>query len=210
MQRMERVPACSLFLERARAVKPSLQISPTDALAVAEICARLDGLPLAIELAAARTNILTPSALLQRLQRRLDLRSRDADRVQRHRGLREMLDWSYDLLSPVDQRLFRGMAVFAGGASLHQIAAICWDTADDSQVLDRLGTLVDKGLLQIRESTPVSLGSRCSRSSVNTHGNSWSPTSNWRTCVGGTPSSTRGGCGAWTWTSGVPHARVGG
>jgi len=154
-RRLERVPACSLFLERARAVNPTLVISPSDAPAIAEICARLDGLPLAMELAAARTNILSPRALLSRLQPRLDLRSTEVDRVARHRGLRETLDWSYELLSREDQLLFRRIGVFAGSASLEAIAAVCLDSADDNRILDQLGTLVDKALLQMRDSDPT-------------------------------------------------------
>ena len=154
-ERLGEVPACSLFIERARAVRPDFAVSATQAPAIAEICARLDGLPLALELAAARISVLSPTALLQRLQRRLDLRSSDVDRTHRHRGLREMLDWSYSLLSAEDQRLFRRLGVFAGSARLGAIAAICSDGPDDGPLLDQLTELVDKGLLQTRESDPA-------------------------------------------------------
>ena len=124
-------PAVILFVQRARAVDPGFALTPTNAEAVAEVCRRLDGLPLAIELAAARIRLLSPQALLARLSGRLGLLAGGPrDLPARQQTLRDAIAWSYDLLTPAEQRLFRLLTVFAGGASLSAIEAIagagCW------------------------------------------------------------------------------------
>ncbi|MEA2596531.1 MAG: hypothetical protein QOF01_3000, partial [Thermomicrobiales bacterium] len=111
--------AIRLFVERAREVEPAFALTGENAAAVAEVCRRLDGLPLAIELAAARSKVLPPEALLRRLERRLPLLvggSRDAPA--RQRTLRDAIAWSHDLLEPKEQALFRRLAVFVGGFTL--------------------------------------------------------------------------------------------
>jgi len=151
---LESYPATALFLERARSIDPNLALKPGDARAVAEICTRLDGLPLAIELAAARTRLLTPRIILERLERRLDLLTEGPrDRPQRHRTLREAIAWSYDLLEPGEQALFRRLSVFSGGCTLEAVEAVA-DLIDldrvqkSGWVLDALGALVDRSLLR--------------------------------------------------------------
>lgn len=121
--------AVALFLARARAVKFDFQLSAHNAAAVAEICARLDGLPLAIELAAAQSQLLEPQAMLTRLSNRLALLTRGMRNLPpRQQTLRGAIDWSYTLLSEAEQQLFRRLAVFAGGFTSEAVEAIC--TAD--------------------------------------------------------------------------------
>jgi predicted ATPase len=141
--------AAELFIARAQAANPNFELTEQNAAAVAELCARLDGLPLAIELAAARTKLLPPQALLSRLGNRLELLSggrRDAPEHQQ--TLRMTLDWSYDLLEPDAQRLFAQLGVFAGGWSLQSAEAVC--IGHDS-VLEGLAALVDESLVRQRE-----------------------------------------------------------
>jgi len=145
-----RAPAVALFLQRARAARPDLALTPEDARAVAAICAHLDGLPLAIELAAARARLLSPPALLARLDDRLGLLTRGAsDATERQRTLRGAIDWSYDLLDAGERRLFARLAVFAGGATLDAAERVC-DAAGDLglDTLDGLESLLDKSLLR--------------------------------------------------------------
>lgn len=143
-------PAVRLFVERVQAVTPSFTVIPTNAQAVAEICGRLDGLPLAIELAAARTNTLAPQALLARLEPRLPLlRGGPRDSPLRLRTMRDAIGWSYDLLDPGQQRLFRRLGVFVGGCSLEAVAAVCLGQDDVGlDVLEGVSTLVDQSLLR--------------------------------------------------------------
>jgi predicted ATPase len=116
-QRLTSYEAVRLFVERARALKPDFSITQENARAVAEICARLDGLPLAIELAAARIRLLTPEAMVDRLDSRLMLLSGGARNLpERQRTLRGALEWSHELLSPEERKLFARLSVFAGGA----------------------------------------------------------------------------------------------
>ncbi len=147
-QALARYESVALFVERAAAVRPSFRLTSKDARAVADICYRLDGLPLAIELAAARVKLLSPQAILARLEHRLALLSGGAqDLPARQQTLRGAIAWSYDLLDDADRTLFAGLAVFVGGASLDAIEAVCGpDQAGD--VLDGLGSLVDKSLLR--------------------------------------------------------------
>ncbi|MBV9323653.1 MAG: tetratricopeptide repeat protein [Chloroflexi bacterium] len=145
-------PAVRLFVERAQAVAP-FRLEPTNAEAVAAICRRLDGLPLALELAAARAAVLPPAALLHRLERRLPLLVGGApDLPPRQRALRATLAWSYDLLGPSEQTLFRRLSVFAGGCTLEAAEAVCTDAGLPAEaVLDRLQALVDASLVQRAE-----------------------------------------------------------
>jgi predicted ATPase/DNA-binding CsgD family transcriptional regulator len=147
--------AVALFLQRAQAVRPDFQVTTANAAVIAELCARLDGLPLAIELAAARVKLLSPQALLARLGNRLSLLTGGArDRPARQQTLRGTIDWSYELLAPGVQRLFTQLAVFAGGASLESIEAVCdVGTNLSASVLDGLSSLADESLLRQAEST---------------------------------------------------------
>jgi predicted ATPase/class 3 adenylate cyclase len=142
--------AVNLFLQRARAVRPEFALTPENAPAVAGICARLAGLPLAIELAAARVRLFPPDALLERLQSPLDLLTggpRDAPA--RHQALRATMDWSYSLLSPAEQTLLRRLAVFSGDFTLDAVAGIssAGEDTHGHDALDMLAALVDKSLV---------------------------------------------------------------
>jgi predicted ATPase len=167
--------AVCLFMERAVAIRPDFVITNVTAPAVAEICIRLDGLPLAIELAAARTKLLGPEALLARLSQRLPVLTTGArDLAARHQTLRGAIAWSYDLLAPAEQTLFRRLAAFAGGWTLDAAAQVAGgraapadgDAADSGlpaalapgsrtaleiNVLDGLAALVEQSLLWSRE-----------------------------------------------------------
>jgi non-specific serine/threonine protein kinase len=144
------VPSVALFVQRARAVQPTLALTVANAATVAQICRRLEGLPLAIELAAARVKLLPPAVLLQRLTRLLPLLTGGApDAPERQRTMRAAIAWSYDLLHAGEQALLRRLAVFAGGCTLAAVDAVCVvgdDLAGD--VLDWLGSLVDNSLLE--------------------------------------------------------------
>jgi predicted ATPase/DNA-binding CsgD family transcriptional regulator len=148
---LEQVAAVSLFTTRARCVKPDFALTHDNAAVVAEICARLEGLPLAIELATARLKLLSPQALLARLSNRLTLLTEGTRSLLAHQQtLRRTIDWSYDLLKPVEQTLFRRLAVFVGGWTLEAAEAICSGglISESSLVLDGLGSLLDQSLLQ--------------------------------------------------------------
>jgi predicted ATPase/DNA-binding CsgD family transcriptional regulator len=142
--------AIVLFVQRARAVRPDFALSDQNAATVAEVCARLDGLPLAIELAAARLRHLRLDALLGRLELRLPLLTggpRDAPA--RLRTMRDAIAWSHDLLAPEEQRLFRRLAVFAGGFTLTAAEAVAFGRADQAtDSLDGIALLADKSLLR--------------------------------------------------------------
>jgi predicted ATPase len=143
-------PAVALFVQRAVAAKPDFELNQQNASAVIEICARLDGLPLAIELAAARVKVLSPSAMRTRLASRLQLLTGGArDLPQRQQTLRAAFDWSHDLLSAAEQKLFRRLSVFVGGCTLEGVEAVC-DTKGDLELdlLDGMSSMVDKSLLQ--------------------------------------------------------------
>jgi len=140
-------PAVALFVERARASKGSFELTAQNSGAVAEVCRRLDGLPLALELAAARLRILSPEALLERLDHALHvLTSGPRDTAERHQTLRATIDWSHALLTESEQRLFRRMAVFVGGCTLEDIEAVCAEPGETG--FDELESLVDKALVQ--------------------------------------------------------------
>ncbi len=142
--------ATALFVQRARAILPDFQVSDTDAPVIAEICARLDGLPLAIELAVARLKLLSPQALLARLEHRLDTLTSGAQELPaRQQTLRSTLTWSYDLLDVDEQRLFRRLSVFVGGCTLEAVEAISATLGDVAlDVLDGVASLLDKSQLQ--------------------------------------------------------------
>jgi predicted ATPase/class 3 adenylate cyclase/Tfp pilus assembly protein PilF len=144
--------AVELFIQRALAVKPDFEVSNENAPAVAEICFRLEGMPLAIELAAARLKIFSPQALLTRLGSRLELlRGGPRDMPARHQTLRQAIAWSYDLLSPTEQAFFQRLAVFAGGCSFEAAEAICHADEPAFDTLDGLTALIDKSLLRQAE-----------------------------------------------------------
>jgi len=139
-----------LFVERARAVKADFTLTEDNTSAVAEICRRLDGLPLAIELAAARTRLLDPRAMLARLEHRLRWLSGGArDAPARHQALRSTIAWSYGLLESREQALFRDLAVFLGGVSLETAQAVCATASDceEDDILDLIESLAAKSLL---------------------------------------------------------------
>jgi predicted ATPase len=149
------VPAVALFVQRAQAYRPAFSLDATNTEAVAGICRRLDGLPLALELAAARLKLFSPQALLARLGDRLALLTGGAqDAPPRHQTLRATLAWSYDLLSEADQVLFRRLAVFAGGCTLEAAEAVLGADPEEATshdgvgILDGLTNLVDQHLLR--------------------------------------------------------------
>lgn len=148
------IPAIALFLDRARSVVAELALTPDNAEDISTICRQLDGLPLAIELAAARSTLLSPSMLRSRLDRRLSLLTGGArDLPERQQTLRNTLAWSHNLLSQDERRLFRRIAVFASGATLEAVSAVCY--ADDGsahehkdvQTINAVSSLVDNQLL---------------------------------------------------------------
>ena len=150
LEALSQLPAIALFVERAQAVKHQFALTKENAPAVAAICSRLDGLPLAIELSAARVKLLSPSAMLTRLENRLSLLTGGArDLPTRQQTLRNTVDWSYGLLNEAEQTLFRRLAVFTGGCTLEGVEAVC-DTKGDLglDVLDGMTSLVDKSLAQ--------------------------------------------------------------
>lgn len=147
---IERSPAVQLFVDRTRSVKPDFAVTAENAATIAAICARLDGLPLAIELAAARARLLSPDALLDRFDRRLDLLSKGArDLPERQQTMRSTIAWSYDLLSEEEQQVFSNLGVFAGGASLPAAEAVALQSADETFDLDVLESLAEKSLIRI-------------------------------------------------------------
>ena len=147
------VPAVQLFLQRAQAIRSDFQLTTDNATTIAEICLRLDGLPLAIELAAARVKVLSLQALSRRLEHRLQLLTGSMrDLPERQYTLRNTIQWSYDLLSQEEQRLFRRLAVFVGGCTLEAVEGLCSMLGSGGiSVLEGLTSLLDKSLLQHME-----------------------------------------------------------
>jgi predicted ATPase len=146
--------AVELFIQRAQAVKPGFRITNDTAPAVAEICYRLDGLPLAIELAAARIKLLPPHAMLARLEHRLVfLTDGGRDLPARQQTLRNAITWSYDLLNENEQKLFRRLSIFVGGCTLEAAETVAGDDSASGSILDQLGSLLDKSLLREVEDT---------------------------------------------------------
>jgi predicted ATPase len=150
LEELLKCPAVALFVQRAIAAKPDFELNRGNASAVAEICARLDGLPLAIELAAARVKVLSPSAMRTRLASRLQLLTGGAqDLPQRQRTLRAAMDWSHELLSAPEQKLLRRLSVFVGGSTLESAEAVCDAKGDlNLDLLDGMASIVDKSLLR--------------------------------------------------------------
>jgi predicted ATPase/DNA-binding SARP family transcriptional activator/Tfp pilus assembly protein PilF len=149
-ERLMEFPCVSLFADRAQLARPDFQVTQSNARAVAELCRRLEGIPLAIELAAAHASVLSPAGMLARLADRFDfLVSRKRDRDSRHESLRAALDWSYDLLRPEEQRLFALLSIFRGGWTSGAAAAV----ADISETcaLDGLWRLRDRSLITAEE-----------------------------------------------------------
>ncbi len=139
-------PALQLFVQRVQFMQPALPLTEDTLRAMAEICVRLDGIPLAIELAAVRCQLFSPQALLQRLEHRLHILTHNMrDLPLRQQTLRNTLAWSYDLLSDEEQRLFRCLAIFSGGCTLEAAECVCGGRAD---FLDVLTSLLEKNLLQ--------------------------------------------------------------
>ena len=161
VETLGRVPAVALFVRRAAEGNPSFALTQDNAHEIAEICRRLDGLPLALELAAARINVLPPRLLLPRLSQRLPFLTRGArDLPERQQTLSNMMAWSYDLLEPREQSLFRSLAVFSGGFGIDGAMAIESERPADQlrerakqsdEMLDRLESLVGKNLLKVKQ-----------------------------------------------------------
>jgi predicted ATPase len=145
------VPAVAFFLACAREVQPGFTLTEANAAAVAEICRRLDGLPLALQLAAARLIVLSPAALLARLERRLALLTRGPrDLPPRQQTLRAAIAWSYDLLRPAEQRLFRQLGVFVGGFTLKMVEALTADAPGSPDPLEVISALVSQNVVFAR------------------------------------------------------------
>jgi len=149
VESLSQYTAVQLFVQRAQAVKPDFRITPDTAPAVAEICYRLDGLPLAIELAAARIKLMAPRSMLARLENRLNFLTGGARELPaRQQTLRNAIAWSYDLLNENEQTLFRQLSVFVGGCTLDAVEAIFDDHQAYPSLLDQFGSLLDKSLLR--------------------------------------------------------------
>lgn len=154
-QRLDRdalamIPAVALFVERAQAADADFRLTQANMDAVAQVCVRLDGLPLAIELAAARSNVLSPQDILARLEHRLPLLRWGAkDLPARHQTLRSAIDWSHDLLTPEDQAFLRRLGVCAGGCTIEAAQSIADADELGLDALDGLSSLVDKSLIQV-------------------------------------------------------------
>jgi predicted ATPase len=144
---IRKADAVKLFVDRAAAARPGFTLTAENERAVAELCRRLDGLPLALELAAARLRLLEPGELLDRIGTRLDLLAGGAaDLPKRQRALRATLDWSYNLLNPAERALFTQLSVFAGGATLAAAEAVCGGD-ELTDVLEVMASLLEKSLL---------------------------------------------------------------
>jgi predicted ATPase/predicted Ser/Thr protein kinase len=145
-------PSIALFVQRATAGRPDFALTTRNADAIVDICRRLDGLPLAIELAAARVKILPPTELRARIEHGLELLvGGPRDMPERQQTLRRTIQWSYDLLTPAEQRLFRRLSVFAGGCTLEAVEAVCNTTEDlGVEVLEGVTSLVENSLLAQR------------------------------------------------------------
>jgi non-specific serine/threonine protein kinase len=149
------LPSVALFAERAAAARPGFRIDDQNRRAIVELCRRLDGLPLAIELAAARVKVLTPEALLARLEQRLPMLSGGPrDLPERQRTLRDAIAWSHDLLTVDEQTLFRSLGVFVGGWTFDDAEAIC-DPDAELGLLEGIESLVDKSIVQRSAGEPL-------------------------------------------------------
>jgi len=153
LERLSRYEAVRLFVERARAIRPGFSLTEENAPAVVEICARLDGLPLAIELAAARIKLLSPQAIVSRLGSRLELLTGGARNLpERQRTLRNAIAWSYEMLDEGEKTLFARLAAFSGGSTVEAVEAVCDPRGDlPEDALDGVSSLLDKSLLRREE-----------------------------------------------------------
>ena len=147
IEELRGVESVALFLQRARSVRPDFDLTPGNAAAVVEICVRLDGLPLALELAAARVRLFQPHELLAHLDRRLSFLTGGRDRPERQRTLRGAVQWSYELLGVAERALFRRLSVFTGGCTPVAVDAVCQPGELGLQAVDGLSSLHDKSLL---------------------------------------------------------------
>jgi predicted ATPase/class 3 adenylate cyclase len=151
LTQLSQFESVALFIERARSVKPDFAVTNENAPAVAEICVRLDGLPLAIELAAARTRVFTPQSMLSRLENRLGLLAGGSrDLPERQQTLRGAIAWSHDMLEEAEKALFACLSVFVGGAGLESVESVCAGGAP-GDTLETLGSLVEKSLVRQSE-----------------------------------------------------------
>ena len=150
-----RLPSVRLFVERAAQVRPGFTLDAHNAQAVVDLCRRLDGMPLALELAAARTAVLEPAEIVGRLGNALSMLGGGSDGVTRRQTLRGTLEWSHDLLTEPERVLLRRLSVFSGGFTLDAVEAVCGDTPlAPPDLLDLLAALVDKSLV-VAEKTAV-------------------------------------------------------
>ena len=147
IEELRGVESVALFLQRARSVRPGFDLTPSNAAAVAEICVRLDGLPLALELAAARVRLFQPHELLAHLDQRLSFLAGGRDRPERQRTLRGAVDWSHELLGEAERALFRRLSVFIGGCTPMAVEAVCQPGELGLEAVDGLSSLADKSLL---------------------------------------------------------------
>jgi hypothetical protein len=197
--------AVRLFVERAAAARPDFALDVERADAVAEICRRLDGMPLAIELAAARTGMLAVDQLAARLDDRFGLLTGGRASLPRQQTLRATIDWSYELLAPPERTLFGRLAVFVGGWTLDAAEQVCAGRElARGQVLDVLGRLVDRSLVTATPG-PVALG--CWKRSGYTPGNAWPSPVRPKSWTAATPATSS------SWPSGrsctAPGSRAG-
>ncbi len=152
-EQLTRYDSVRIFVERTRALKADFTLTEANAAAVAEICCRLDGIPLALELAAAYGKLLSPLMLLEHLKKEpIDLASSASNLPERHSTLRNTIHWSYQLLNPTEQTVFQQLSVFLGGCTLEALQAVC--ALPEGSVLAQLASLLDKSLLQQVDAAP--------------------------------------------------------
>ena len=193
LARLRETEAIRLFVDRAREARDDFELSDENAEAVAELCRRLDGLPLALELAAARIKLLSPRAILERLGGRLELLKAvpGAGLPARHRTLRAAVDWSYDLLAADEQALFTSLGVFVGGFSLDGAAAVAGDARPGRGRRDRVSPQQQPA--SHRAACPkASPASECSRRCGSTRSSGWPSAATARPCGAAMPASTSG------------------
>jgi predicted ATPase len=152
LEDLKTMPSIALFTERAQASRPNFQLTQENAETVAEICVRLDGLPLGIELAAARTKIFSPKSLLSRLNKTFDVLKGGGQFPARHQTMRNTIAWSYNLLEPEEQKLLCLVSVFVGGFTMEAIEMVCGEIESlELEIVDGVMALVDKSLLRTEE-----------------------------------------------------------
>ncbi len=153
LKQLKDIPAIALFVQRAQASRRSFKLTQENAEAVARICVRLDGLPLGIELAAARTKLFNPKSLLERLNKSFDVLKGGGQFPLRHQTIRQTIAWSYDLLEREEQQLFRRISIFVGGSTMTAIESICGETEQlNIDIVEGVEALVDKSLLTVDHS----------------------------------------------------------